>query len=968
MNLTSQSKLTKSEWINIEKPVSPEELNILKVILEGYENTNIRYNEHLSFLQLLRIDTSSKEKIEDFDVYFYNEYFAQEIDALSVLYETIYSNKYASKKTRTSVASSSGSSSSSKKQGQGQQLNNFIEIWKRTAAPAKTKTLKIKKADLIRIQQISKFQKENLEKNNESSHQKPFEYILLKIVEKWIAGITTPDSFQNSIHLYSLIQLQKISISHINSYIRLFIECVIQFGTQNTTIKQVLHYAPSFIEKNPELLKYQDISLFSHQRELFQLFKKPEKTNDSIKVSNPKLVLYIAPTGTGKTLSPIGLAKQYRIIFVCVARHVGLALAKSAISVEKKVAFAFGCETASDIRLHYFAAINYTINKKSGGIGKVDNSYGNNVEIMICDVKSYLIAMLYMLAFNDESNIITYWDEPTITMDYETHPLHEIIQKNWQENQISKLVLSCATLPKQHEIRSTTTDFQLRFPNAEIYNIHSYDCKKSITLLNKENRPVLPHFIFSDWMTMSESIRHCENNKTLLRYFDLTELVRCIEYIAQFVSEKYQPETYFTSSISNITMDSVKNYYLFLLTRIPADKWTDIYEYFQSTWNSRFDASYCPNSELHKIKSFEATIVSNSNDANNNLHRIHSVCGVAGEKYTVPINPLSPHPATAANKKEQIKQALKGILLTTADAHTLTDGPTIYLVDDVDKIATFYIQQTKIPEFVSQDIMKRIKENETIQNRITQLEKTMEDLLGKDMEKDKKMEKMKDDDIHQKKEIRTLINELEILKNQIKLVSMDMKYIPNTKQHQTIWLPRLSTASSNGTKVNQEIKFVENAYIPYIEESIVKRIMMVNVSNQMKLLLLLGIGVFRDVANADDPDAEEVAEKKRHNFEYMEIMKQLATEQRLYMIIAQSDYIYGTNYQFCHAFIGKDLTEQMTPQKTIQAMGRVGRGKNQQDYTVRFRDNELIEKLLLPINPEKNFEASNMNRLFCSSS
>ena len=42
---------------------------------------------------------------------------------------------------------------------------------------------------------------------------------------------------------------------------------------------------------------------------------------------------------------------------------------------------------------------------------------------------------------------------------------------------------------------------------------------------------------------------------------------------------------------------------------------------------------------------------------------------------------------------------------------------------------------------------------------------------------------------------------------------------------------------------------------------------------------MMGIGVF-----------------KQHScIEYMEIMKQLADDQRLYLIIASSDYIYGVN-------------------------------------------------------------------------
>jgi hypothetical protein len=71
------------------------------------------------------------------------------------------------------------------------------------------------------------------------------------------------------------------------------------------------------------------------------------------------------------------------------------------------------------------------------------------------------------------------------------------------------------------------------------------------------------------------------------------------------------------------------------------------------------------------------------------------------------------------------------------------------------------------------------------------------------------------------------------------------------------------------------------------------------------------------------------------------------------MIIASSDYIYGTNYQFCHEIIGKDLTN-MSQQKTIQALGRVGRNNVQQDYTARFRDDEIIYNLFRtqPVNIE----------------
>jgi hypothetical protein len=78
------------------------------------------------------------------------------------------------------------------------------------------------------------------------------------------------------------------------------------------------------------------------------------------------------------------------------------------------------------------------------------------------------------------------------------------------------------------------------------------------------------------------------------------------------------------------------------------------------------------------------------------------------------------------------------------------------------------------------------------------------------------------------------------------------------------------------------------------------------------------------------------------------------------MIIATSDYIYGTNYQFCHGFLSKDLN--LTQEKVIQAMGRIGRNNIQQTYTVRFRDDEQILKLFT--SETEKPEIINMNRLF----
>ena len=70
---------------------------------------------------------------------------------------------------------------------------------------------------------------------------------------------------------------------------------------------------------------FEPIDFDFNQKQIYSVFKTKRDT--------PKLVLYIAPTATGKTLTPLGLSQEYKVIFVCAARHVGIALAKSAISV-----------------------------------------------------------------------------------------------------------------------------------------------------------------------------------------------------------------------------------------------------------------------------------------------------------------------------------------------------------------------------------------------------------------------------------------------------------------------------------------------------------------------------------------------------------------------------------------------------------------------------------------------------------
>jgi hypothetical protein len=850
MDLT-QTKLTREEWENIEVPVSMGEKQILRMIIDGYENVNIRSNENMSLFSFAKIEINAEN-----EQFLYQKYFSEWIQTTLQKYGAGLNIKL----------------SSSSSQYDGSSLK------------------KIKSADNIRIM--------NMDSNIKQNMEHVFEYVLVGMCEKLLKNLQKKNN-RYAFYLYTLIHLRKQSIVHLNVHVCEFVDKLVAVASKYTMPSNIIENAYEFIEQNKYLLQYEDLSLFTHQKQLFSAFK------GDCDVS--KLVLYTAPTGTGKTLSPIGLCASYKIIFVCVARHIGVALAKSAISMEKKVAFAFGCSSAADIRLHYFAAKDYTKNRKSGGIGKVDNSNGEKVEIMICDIQSYLSAMYYMLAFNDASNIITYWDEPTITMDYEEHPLHKTIHRNWSENKIPNIVLSCATLPKADEIDSTIQDFREKFNGSKIINIESYDCRKSIPLLNKDGLSVLPHNLYSDYQEMMCCANYCAENRTVLRYFDLAEIVRFIEYIhdEELIDDAYNVDEYFAKGIGEITMDSLKNYYLIALKHLDTDSWSELYSYMKTTQNKKFGVG-----TMKKVKSMDTS---------------------EPAKSTVFCRTVS---VSNETNRDEIKKNSTGILLTTADAHTLTDGPTIFLTEDVQKIGAFYIQQSNISPVVFQTIMARILKNNETTTKLVRLENSLEaeqNKMGASADGEGEEKKMETERLSN--EAKALLSEINKLRKEIKMVSLDPIYVPNTKPHQELWTPTGEICAS--------------AFVPSIDEETTRHIMSLDIENNLKVLLLLGIGMFME----------------KPNVKYMETMKRLANEQRLFIIIASSDYIYGTNYQFCHGFIGKDL-KNMTQQKTIQAMGRIGRNNIQQSYTVRFRDDAMIRALFE--RPIENVEAQNMRELFRS--
>lgn len=886
-----QRKLTKSEWDGIEIPVHKDELEILRLIVDGFSNVHLKVNKTDSIFTHLKIEYNPQ--IEEF---LYSKFFADKIKSLVEKYNVQFIH-FGSNTTLQRTKSQKTSL-----EDNGDYYINVATI------------VKLRSTDQIRL---SRLNSDSI--NNDTNI---YEFVLYHNLEKMI--VFKHSNNQKWIYYYyTLSKLIKNNVEKINKFIKEIIQTFLRKYENDVNLLYIVQNSSEFIEKNPNILKYSDITLYDHQKAIYTAITAPKA----------KLILYIAPTGTGKTLTPLGLSQRYKVIFVCAARHVGLALARSAISIGKRIAFAFGCSAAEDVRLHYFAAKSFTKDKRSGQIKKVDNTVGDKVEIIICDIRSYLAAMFYMASFNPIDEIVTYWDEPTITMDYKNHELHKVIKKNWKKNIIPNFVLSSATLPKLHELTQTIADFKEKFPDANINNIVSHDCRKTIPLINNNGFVVMPHYLYDDYKKILETVAHCEDNMTLMRYFDLKEASEFIHYVEtnnlNKASSKFERNF---ASVDDIDMQSIKLYYLKVLKSIIPESWNRVFNHFRITKTKRIKFNNTVDvkgNAITRTTSLGGIIAPKSGEA---LSRIQSV----------QINPDTDPLGSC------------GIYVTTKDAYTLTDGPTIFLANDLSKVAKFCIQQANIPAVVMKDINEKIEYNNQINVRIEQLENALEfeetklatKLAGSTADTSKEAKKLmgkKDgkskskiaNKIVDKTEDKTIVKireDIATLKTMAKNATLDDMFIPNRIAHLEKWAKEINT---NG------------AFTSDIEESIIVSIMLLkDVEDSWKILLLLGIGVFTE----------------HRSIAYTEIMKKLADQQKLYLIIADSDYIYGTNYQFCHGYLSKDL--ELTQEKIIQALGRIGRNNIQQEYSARFRDDCQVTTLFTRFASEDKPEVINMNQLF----
>lgn len=625
----------------------------------------------------------------------------------------------------------------------------------------------------------------------------------------------------------------------INKFVKEWMNQFLEKNKEEMKVSSFLENTFKYMENN-EVFNYKPLELYEHQKKVYSIMSS----------EGNKLICYRAPTSSGKTLTPLGLSQKYKVLFICASRHIGVSLAKSAVNANVKVGFAFGCSTADDVRLHYSSVRTFT---EKYGKKRPVHSDGRNVDLMICDIQSYEVAMLYMTSFFEANSMVLFWDEPTITMDYETHDLHSSITKLWAINKIPNIILSSATLPNESDLEPMKQKYKDKY-GGEVFYVESIDETTQITLLDSKGQIIMPHKVFQDDKQMVEAFIE-KHGLSHMKFLSLTE---CAEFIVYFSKRYTQVKSMLSDEFPTVTSINSQKIRLFYYRVIQSlSQWTeDMREYLVSK---------------------------------------------------------APRTLNVSN------------LIVTESSHTLTHGPTIYLCENTNEWMDFYVKNSGIHENTLLEMEKKLEANQVILEKMNRVRKDIEDKTAKDEGNENKMKDQRFDTA-----TKALIQEMDILEKSLKPVHLHPSYIPNSREHFDKWTKDMAYASSG-------------AFQSYIDETSVKKIMNMDVSISYKILVLMGIGVF-------NPQSSD----------YNDLVKELSEQKKLGVIIASSDFIYGTNYQFCHAYIAEDLCK-MTQEKIIQAIGRVGRKEQNKTFTFRFREDKLIRTLFIQ---ENTLETKQMNQLF----
>ena len=531
MNFLQQDKLTREEWNNLEKPINNEkEKIILNMINNGYDDPNIVVKTHNCLQYYLKIN---------------NKYD-------NIIYDTLLKEQF-DKINKNNILNINYN-----------EIDNYINNNK------KNKNNKLSKSDKIKLDSsLNKFKV--MKKENKTIIIIEFLMLdLIKVISKLILKESDYENHKSfSISLYNLNKYNVIFKEDLNKIFNQLVNIILEQYIHKLSYKKVLKSISKYVEHN-DVNNFKHYELYQHQKYIYNIFKNHEE---------PKFIWYCAPTSSGKTLSPIGLANGYKVLFMCASKHIGLGLAKSAYYSGKKIGFAFGCNQLEDVRLNFNTINKFDVLKN--GYKKPDHSDGTKVEIMICDLMSFEIAMIYMKTFHPLDKIILFWDEPTIGLDNNTHYLHDIIQKNWKLNVIPNVVFSCATLPKRNEIEKIVDSFNNKFSNTYFDYIDVADQFSNVMIYDEYANVIMPHNYFQDLNEMKEFLNY--QGKKYYKFYNCNNCAKFVLFYNDNCDNKYVNNHF--NKLDHIDMNYIKDCYLNILLNIPnQEKWNEIYKNYHNKY------------------------------------------------------------------------------------------------------------------------------------------------------------------------------------------------------------------------------------------------------------------------------------------------------------------------------------------------------------------------------------------------
>ena len=222
MNFLQQTKLTKSEWDIIEKPLeSDQERHILKMIHDGYEDPMIQYNPFMCIRAFLNISRT-------FDQYIFEQIFKEKIEKM---------NK-----------------------------NNVLEL-----KVMDTKELKISKADRIKMKNSLKL----FEKGNDYYESRLIEFILLqelKTISKVLKKKTRDEYIKDHKYLFAVYTLHIIwskNQESINECLSFVLNQVLENHLPHLKIPYMMKHISKYLEHN-KAHQYQAFSLYTHQKDIYR--------------------------------------------------------------------------------------------------------------------------------------------------------------------------------------------------------------------------------------------------------------------------------------------------------------------------------------------------------------------------------------------------------------------------------------------------------------------------------------------------------------------------------------------------------------------------------------------------------------------------------------------------------------------------------------------------------------------------